>query len=236
MNTIIFSKDRPAQLDALLTSIRKYSAWMWPAKVLYAYSSDEMRRGYEILATEHGITPIWQLPLKEVLLREIDQNAPVTSMLVDDSIFFRPTVEISYLTPGSTFAFRLGVNCTHCYPMNRQQSEGELDFLYSLTIDGHVYNTGEILDRIKAVEFSTPNQLEDRISRGQQLEILYDKHSSIVSIPHNRVAEYANRNEGGSAASLNERYLAGERIDIEAMDFSNVVGAHQAIPYKWRQK
>jgi hypothetical protein len=153
---------------------------------------------------------------------------------VDDSVFFRPTVEIEYLPRDSTYAFRLGKNCTHCYPRNCAQREGELDFLYSLTIDGHVYNTAEILDRIRSVDFKTPNQLEDQISRGPQLKMLYALHSSIVSIPHNRVAEYANRNEGGSAAELNARYLAGERIDIDAMDFSQVVGAHQGIPYQWR--
>ena len=40
---------------------------------------------------------------------------------------------------------------------------------------------------------------------------------------------------GGSAEELNARYLAGERLDLDAMDFSNVTAWHQEIPYIWRQ-
>jgi hypothetical protein len=35
---------------------------------------------------------------------------------------------------------------------------------------------------------------------------------------------------------LNERFLAGERIAMEAMDFSNVIGSHQEIPYVFAKK
>jgi hypothetical protein len=33
-----------------------------------------------------------------------------------------------------------------------------------------------------------------------------------------------------SPEALNARFLAGERIDLDAMDFSAVRGAHQEIP------
>jgi hypothetical protein len=118
--------------------------------------------------------------------------------------------------------------------MDRPQREGELDFAYSLTIDGHAYRTHEIRQRIAAVDFQTPNQLEECLARGVPLAIQHAEHSSIVSIPHNLVGEYPNRSGNGSAHELNERFLAGERIDPAAMDFTRVIGAHQEIPYRWR--
>lgn len=234
INTIIFSKDRAAQLDLLLCSIERYAQWLWPPTVLYRYSNNDYLEGYRLVSTRHGITFTWQLPLKPMLLRAIDRMVPLTMMLVDDSVFFRKFSEFHGLDEGTTFAARLGRNCTYCYPLDKQQRVGELDFAYSLTIDGHVYRTSEIRKRIEAVDFATPNELEDKLSRGKQLCVEYGDHSCIVSIPHNRVAEFDNRYEGGSAEELNRRFLAGECLDLDAMDFSNVIGAHQAIPYVWR--
>jgi hypothetical protein len=37
-----------------------------------------------------------------------------------------------------------------------------------------------------------------------------------------------------SPPALNARCLAGDRIDVEAMDFSNVQGAHQEIPFVFK--
>jgi hypothetical protein len=56
LNVIVFSKDRAAQLDALLRSIRervegweKRSLWY----VVFAASTPEFARGYEIARAEH---------------------------------------------------------------------------------------------------------------------------------------------------------------------------------------
>lgn len=56
VNVIIFSKDRPAQLDALLRSIReRVEAWekraLW--SVVFTASTREFARGYEIVRAEH---------------------------------------------------------------------------------------------------------------------------------------------------------------------------------------
>jgi hypothetical protein len=59
--------------------------------------------------------------------------------------------------------------------------------------------------------------------------------SCLVSIPANIVSStHRNRARDDAVTSpavLNARFLAGERIDTEAMDFSAVRGAHQDIPY-----
>lgn len=235
INAIAFSMNRAAQLDALLMSVELRASWISPVTVLFRFSTETFWQGYARLADLHDAIFTQQLPLRQILLRAIDPKAPLTMMLTDDDIFYRDLPVVESLPSGATYSPRLGKNCTYCYPLDKQQKEGELDFLYSLSIDGHIFRTEEILARIEAIDFDTPNQLEDRLSRGEPFRIFYEEHSCLVNVPHNRVAEYANRHEGGSPEELNCRFLAGERIDVDAMDFSRVVGAHQAIPYHWRK-
>ena len=63
-------------------------------------------------------------------------------------------------------------------------------------------------------------------------------HSCCVSLPHNRVSVSsvcpAGSNPAWQPDALREAYLAGWRIDLEAMDFSAVVGAHQEIPLNFK--
>lgn len=113
--------------------------------------------------------------------------------------------------------------------------EGEYDFDCTFSLDGHIYRTEEIWPHIERVGFSTPNELEDRLWP-VRFQLQYAEHSCLVGIPHNRVQDqYPNKNAGGSAKKLNARFLAGDRIDLEAMDFSNVIGVHQEIPYRFKK-
>ena len=235
INVIIFSMNRAAQLDALLQSIQRFAPWLWPPTVLFRYTSEAFLKGYTVLHRYHQVPLVWQLPLKERVLGAIDRSISLTTMLVDDSVFFRPVPVVSDLPANTCYAWRLGSNVTYCYPMDRPQKEGELDFAYSLTIDGHCYRTEEIWNRIAAIDFASPNQLEEYLTLGTPLTIQHPERSCIVSIPHNRVGEYPNRFGGGSAMELNDRFLSGERIDTGAMDFSSVRGAHQEIPYVWKK-
>ena len=108
----------------------------------------------------------------------------------------------------------------------------ELDFAYPFSLDGHVFRTANILPRMEAVEFHNPNELEAVMQVLPLKQPKYEEHSCLVGIPHNRVGpNYNNRNGGGTAKELNDRWLAGERIDLERMDFSNIIGVHQEVEY-----
>ena len=233
VNLIAFSKDRACQLDAALHSALKHAPWMWPPKILYASSSPEYEQAYRMTATTWNVGLEWQIPLKEKILAAIDPDVPLTAFMVDDALFFRDFPEVCP-PAGRAFAPRLGKNCTYCYAVDKPQKEGELDFAYFFSIDCTVYRTKDLLPRIEAADFSTPNQFEDVLSRGAPISLDYAEHSSLVGIPHNKVGEYANRHGGGSNKELNDKYVCGARIDPDRMDFSNVIGSHQEIPYVWR--
>jgi hypothetical protein len=63
------------------------------------------------------------------------------------------------------------------------------------------------------------------------------RHNVVVSIPANLVNEtFPNRNASSAGVGeLNERFLRGERIDVDAMDFTEVRACHQEIDYVYRQ-
>jgi hypothetical protein len=206
INVIIFTKDRAAQLDALLSSIQKNASWLWPPTILYAASNEDFERGYRLIEDKYNIKLIWQLPLKEKVLEAIDPSVSLTTWLVDDDIFYRTFDEITEVPYNTTFSPRLGKNSTYSYVVDKQQHEGELDFLYYFSIDGHIYRTEEIVPRVQIASFNTPNEFEDMLSRIVPMNILYNSHSCLVGIPHNRVGEYDNRHEGGSVKELNERF------------------------------
>jgi hypothetical protein len=102
VNVIIFSKDRPAQLDALLRSIReRVEAWekraLW--SVVFTASTREFARGYEIVRAEHRADAIeiidersrsggFKSIVVDTMQRQHQANgAPWCMFLVDDMIF-----------------------------------------------------------------------------------------------------------------------------------------------------
>lgn len=154
------------------------------------------------------------------------------------------------------FSLRLGANTTRCYPLDRDQTipspvlsgvgtmewqwaQAECDFGYPLSLDGHVMRASDVRDLLGDAPFANPNELEQRLAIGagrlaSRRPLLASYQVSVLTgIPANRVNQtHPNRfgiEHGVSARELNERYRGGERIDLEAMDFSNVVGAHQEI-------
>ena len=58
-------------------------------------------------------------------------------------------------------------------------------------------------------------------------------HSCLVGIPVNRVQHDVPNRAGEKFPygpdALNARYLRGERIDLDALDFSDIRGAHQEL-------
>lgn len=102
LNVIIFSKDRAAQLDALLRSIReRVEGWekrsLW--SVVFAASSPEFDEGYEIVRAEHRSGTLrfidersqsgdFRSIVTETMQRQHQANgAPWCMFLVDDIIF-----------------------------------------------------------------------------------------------------------------------------------------------------
>lgn len=242
MNVVIFSKDRAAQLDLLYQSLRKNAPWIESPRTIVAHSSVEFLCGYSPMLEPLGLVAYESSfdNFKGATLTMIDPNDDFLMFLTDDQVIYAPMAK-PRVARGESFSMRLGKNCTWCYPPDCAQEEGTLDFDYP-SVDARVVRTREFLNVVLPFGWSTPNELENVLLQAWHAhmwrpKILWADRSCVVSIPHNTVTRNPGvRNSGGTAEELNERFLAGERLDLEGMDFSNVRACHQEIPLVWRKR
>ncbi len=132
---IIFSYNRPLQLDSLLASLMKFFDKNINLNILYRYDNQNMSKGYEKLIanyiTKKNIKFIKEnLSFKHSLIniiKNIKNNKNTTNILffVDDQILFREInldslIKLSRYSPISTL--RIGLNTKWSFNLNKKQS------------------------------------------------------------------------------------------------------------------
>lgn len=264
INAIIFSKDRSCQLHLLLRSIEKNAPGIFKLNIIFKSSNESFEEGYKILQQKQfnlDLNWIKETSFKNDVLGCFDSSEYIC-FFTDDDILFRTIEEKQILEPLKNeevfcFSLRLGKNTTECYTMKAKNilhepeetetyitwdwSKHYLDFGYPLSVDGHIFRKKDIFKMIKKTLFTNPNTLEselqvfDNFPRNLMTSF---KHNVLVNSPTNVVQEvYENRNGeiyGVSTEELNQRFLRGEFIDLNLMDFNNIVGCHQELEYKFK--
>jgi hypothetical protein len=114
-------------------------------------------------------------------------------------------------------------------------SDGTNDYAYPMSVDGHIFKTPFIKYLCETLEYTNPNLFEAFLSNFSRPEMIISsyKHSKLVNTPINRVQETFQNISGikfnYSAEDLNEMYLDGVIIDINKMNFSEILAPHQEI-------
>lgn len=182
----------------------------------------------------------------------------------DDDVFFQSwdgdVAGVTYEgdnAPPSTFTFRLGTNTTYCHPLGVEQEppetdndyamnwrwcDGDLDFGYPLCLNGTVYRSADLLPLLD-FPFHNPTVLEAGLDYRKELFrpqwMTAPLRSCCVSLPHNRVSSssgcLAGSNPEWQPDALLGKYLDGWRIDLDAMDFSDIRSAHQEVPLAFKK-
>lgn len=260
---IVFSRDRACQLDALLHSIREFAFGLFsPLHVLYTSSDVDFEQGYARCSDEHSAVFVREANFREDTLLLLPEDGPVC-FFTDDDVFYRwvarvPIPEALEDEQILGFSLRLGLNTSYCYPLAQVQPPPQAserrgfvtwpwafashDFGYPLSLDGHVLRAADVRTLVNGYDFTNPNQLEEILARqasrlSHRPELASFTESTLVGIPAN-IVNLTHPNRFGALATareLNERYLAGERINRVAMDFAQVIGAHQEIPLAFRE-
>jgi len=187
---IVFSKDRPIQLYALLESYFNYVKNHPPPRVLYVSSDDAFEKAYREVFYEFkaklGAVVREQGSFKESLEDILNElQAGRLFFLVDDIIItrnfdLRQALDFSPLE--AVFSFRHGGHLTRCYTQDKEQSlpddlteilggqylrwtwsRGIMNWGYSLSTDGHVFSTKEIRFLISRLDYKAPNTLEESL-------------------------------------------------------------------------
>jgi len=197
--TLIFSKDRPLQLDLTLNTYKRFSIDKEYGEpiVLYTTSNNEFEKAYDNLKEEHPEVKF----LRETIFKENVINTLSDSkylmFVVDDCIFtdsFSLKDIIRELESNKKylgFSLRLGKNTTYCYPLDIQNTipyfstlensmisfdwskHGQGDFYYPLEVSSSIYRVGDIKSIIKLFYFSNPNFLEHGLA--SSISLMLDK-------------------------------------------------------------
>jgi hypothetical protein len=254
LRAIVFSRDRAMQLDAFLRSVDMHVPELFgELVVLYRATDEAFAAGYERLRAERpGVTWVAESSFRDDLLA-LRWEERFLVFHTDDDVYFHSVGPFELRDDEVCFTLRLGLNTTYCYPLDVDEqlrdaqlsddrvswdwgAQGPGAYSYPLALNAHVFRAVEAQDWLGRVEYANPNELEaalQALASEIRPRMASFAQSTVVSIPANLVNEtYANRNAGlYDVAELNERFLAGERIDVSSMSFDGIEACHAEIPY-----
>lgn len=265
INIIIFSKDRAAQLDLLLRSLKQHFKEYALANiyVLYSTSSEEYTLGYNLLQKEfENVSYIDDMKFgsfKSTLINLIDTRLALTMFLVDDIVLkdtfsindneIRLTLEHEQIIATS---LRLWKGIEYCYATNQPSpvpnfvkkniwnwTNASGDWGYPMSVDGNIYRTNFILEKINQIEFENPNQLEAGLASRPDMQksymSCYVEGSKLLNIPAN-IVQQTYKNRHGNIMSidvLNQKFINGYRINyMDWLKYKNST-VHVELEYKW---
>jgi hypothetical protein len=231
MNIVIFSKDRPAQLDLFLRSMKRfYPEWGLSREihVLYTYSAEYYGSGYVKVITMHpDISYVYENPngFKTDLLNLITRENPLTVFFVDDNVFkdnfILKSEEMKIFLRREDIiclSLRLYPKINYCYTMNipvqlpsfveeknmwRWGDATPGDWSYPMSLDGHIFKTDDIFSLLIQLDYTNPNTLEGQLAC-HPVNLPYMicyENSKIINIPANKV-QSENTNRHGNISSF----------------------------------
>ena len=185
---VVFSKDRPLQLDGTLRSFfaRCQDANQCQLKVLYLASAD-CQPLYDRLVRDYpAVEFVAEKNFRNDLLTLLSSSEHVL-FVVDDNLFIRnftlaEVVEGLRQCPAAVgFSLRLGRNTTVCYPLKKTQAlpafvpvglqilrydwtKADGDFNYPLEVSSSVYRTADLMPLLQEIPFKNPNTLEGELA------------------------------------------------------------------------
>jgi len=256
MNVIIFSKNRAMQLELFIRSFNTYvkNPNDYLIKVLYTYSNNNFKKGYENLIINSNKNILWKKEenFKLDLINLINQHDAYTVFFVDD-ILFKNSIDFNdkqqeifeqdtdilcrslRLQPNLIYSYASKLNMinpefleNNIYYWNGQSG----DYGYPMSVDGNIYRTNQIFSYVVNLQYTNPNSFEGNMAiRPLNLPkmICYNK-SIIINNPCNKV-QINNPNFHGEidAEFLNTKYLNGYSISLENFDGIENISCHQEI-------
>ncbi|MFC1841587.1 hypothetical protein ACFLYA_00780 [Candidatus Dependentiae bacterium] len=186
---IIFSYDRPLQLQALLESMETYVTGLGRVDIIFRTSSSDFSLAYqEVKATfphahfiQQGAKP--KRDFKPLTIKCLKRSPHDYIIFAVDDIIVKDFVDLSHAiamleeTKSYGFYLRLGYNITFNYPRQIYESlpnltliadnvflwkftEGGNTWRYPNTVDMTIYNKKTVIEDFEKMPFNNPNTLE----------------------------------------------------------------------------
>lgn len=222
VDALVFSKNRPAQLDLLLRSIRFYAADLYgTVHVLWRGDGVRMRTGYQRLFGVYDDV-VW---IRESIFNLqtrmwLGLCGSYVSFLCDDDVFYRPgPTEVD----------------AECLPLSLRGG----DYDYPFSLDGNIYahrDVSRLFDHLP--RFDNPNELEWFAHDIRQVlpftELNPYEPPCLVGVPLNKVSDLGSApHMGMDVTEMNERFLAGERLRVPVEHENDRLAAHEMLDLAW---
>lgn len=243
LSVVIFSKDRPCQLDLLLGSIEQHVPrdlrMHW--SIIYRWSHPSYQHGYSLVQEDYPWARwVPEEDFRTDLLAIVKQPTTGLMFFVDDDVLLtsfaldQAAVRVFFADDSmACLSLRMHPRVSWCHPKHihtpppvlqpgyRWRWQGMLgDWGYPMSLDGHLFRSDDLLPLLAQLPFHNPNSLEAALAGAPIPKpwMACYPFPRVVNIPCNRVQNSAlNRHMGYDPAEMNERYLAGERLDRCAM-------------------
>ena len=254
LNVIIFSKDRPMQLDLLLQSILlNVNFDDYKLNILYKASNDEYNRGYNMIRDLYPqFTYKKEDNFKEELL-SLFNDSKYTVFLTDDDIIYKSFKfnndelhNIFMLTDANCFSLRLGLNTKNCYitkRLNKLNDYKTHNFYYDIDLIEPVISW-KVSDGTN--DYSNSMSIDGHVFKTEYIKNLCEvleytnpnlfegflsnfiKDDIIISSYKNsKLVKNIIKNHTNE--DLNEMYIDGIVINLNKLNFTEINGSSQEI-------
>jgi len=219
INAIVFSKDRPAQLNLLLESIKKNAPGVFDLNVIVSHTSEEFDKGYGRVIHNPEFSDVKfffaESEFKEQVMRLLSVEGKYSCFFLDDDLIYREVkladieTQLELDDDVACFSLRLGENTKNCYTLgtNNVLHDMEhvqntmkwdwtlhyLDFGYPFAMDGHIFRKSDIYKLVKKSKFTGVEELEmalfDFTEMFPRNKMVSYKYSALVGVPIGRVQQ-----------------------------------------------
>jgi hypothetical protein len=263
--TIIFSKNRAAQLDILLRGMREHCSGVVPdVHILYRTTSPAFECGYAKLR-EKRILPEIQWHRERMfkadlisILEGFPEKGPVM-LLVDDVVFHRPCALDQLLQAFTKRHLFISLRCSRTYGTHVPRFIALTPFLewrwtfrkprrtvwnYPFSVDGNIFHAGIVKALAKKLDFKAPNSLEGALHAAKRSLMLWGKSRALGPLqpvlynnPLNKVQAEGETFHGDQVPEmLNEKYCAGFVIDTVPLYAHVPKSTHDLAPVTFVNK
>lgn len=191
---LVFTYDRPAQLELLLRSLEVNGGGLFGDPVVLArWSSLKFYRGYKLCLQDHRAVLVREEGFRGQVAQHVAKLAVAHGHFIafcDDDVLYR---DLASFTPDPAtvlerdsglvcLSLRLGLNTQVCYPLDTRAQlppalpvadtlswvwrGAEGDFGYPASLDGHLFYAADVRDALMGRAFHNPNTLEDALVAG----------------------------------------------------------------------
>jgi hypothetical protein len=263
LEIVIFSKDRPLQLLALLESLQHFSVPVILPHIIYNAKDLNYQKAYDDLFQRFPHLYKSTINDRELGFKRTLENL-ITDLISDkitffvDDIIVKNTINwikiLSFDSNKVIPSLRLAPHLKFCYTTNDYQllpplkskddgfwwfwKEGEYDWKYPLSVDGNVFSRIEFLNMIKKLEFKAPNTLELRLQKFNHLFLnrlgFCFSETIIVNNPINKVQSEINNLHGKiHQDELLNLWSQQKRINYLQFQGLKNVSAHQELDFTY---